>query len=123
MAIEARMERNPAGEPTLPVNEANLTAGAKIYRERCAGCHGFANQEQDAAAAGMFPKPPLLVQGKGVTDDPPGEISWKATYGIRLSGMPAYMGTLTNEQIWQVSLFLKNADKMPEAAKKMVSAP
>jgi mono/diheme cytochrome c family protein len=46
-----------------------------------------------------------------VSDDPPGETYWKAANGIRLTGMPAFKDTLTDTQIWQVSLLLANADK------------
>ena len=61
----------------------------------------------------MFPKPPHLLKGKGVTDDPPGETYWKVAHGIRLSAMPSYRKSLTEEQMWQVSLLLANADKLP----------
>ncbi len=123
IALDARIQRNPPGNPPIQATEANLVAGAKIYQERCSGCHGLANAPQEEAATNMFPQPPQLVQGKGVTDDPPGETYWKVTYGIRLTGMPAFMGVLTSEQAWQVSLLLANADKMPEAARKIVSKP
>jgi len=37
--------------------------------------------------------------------------------GIRLTGMPAYKGVLMDNEIWQVSLLLANANKpLPPAA-------
>jgi thiosulfate dehydrogenase len=33
--------------------------------------------------------------------------------GIRFSAMPSFEAKLTNEEIWQVSLFLRSADKLP----------
>ena len=46
-----------------------------------------------------------------------GETYWKVENGIRLSGMPAFKGTLTPAQMWQVSTLLANADKqLPPAA-------
>jgi mono/diheme cytochrome c family protein len=53
----------------------------------------------------------------GVSDDPPGETYWKVDNGIRLTGMPAFKGVLTDAQIWQVSLLAASADKPlpPEA--------
>ena len=47
----------------------------------------------------------------GVSDDPPGETYWKVSNGIRLSGMPSFQNTLSDTQMWQVSLLLANADK------------
>ncbi len=46
-----------------------------------------------------------------MSDDEAGETYWKVANGIRLSGMPAYSHVLTDAQMWQVSLLLKNADK------------
>ena len=54
----------------------------------------------------MFPTPPHLFKGHGVTDDPPGETYWKVANGIWLSAMPSYKKSLTEEQMWQVSLLL-----------------
>ena len=58
-----------------------------------------------------------------VTDDPVGVTYWKAKHGIRLSGMPGYTGLLTDEQLWTVSLFLANADKLPPSVKQALTAP
>jgi mono/diheme cytochrome c family protein len=65
----------------------------------------------------MFPKPPELFHGTGVTDDPAWETYWKANNGIRLTGMPAFKGALNDTQIWQVSVLLANADKISPAVK------
>jgi hypothetical protein len=65
----------------------------------------------------MFPKPPKLLEGKGVTDDSPGETYWKVANGIRLSGMPSFSDSLSQTQMWQVSLLLANADKLPDSVK------
>jgi mono/diheme cytochrome c family protein len=66
----------------------------------------------------MFPKPPQLFKGKGVTDDPASESYWKAANGIRLSGMPAFKGTLSNIQLWQVSQLVAHANELPDSVKK-----
>ncbi len=71
----------------------------------------------------MFPHPPQLFQGHGVTDDPPGETYWKAANGIRLTGMPGFKASLNDTQLWQVSLMLANADKLPKPVKAALGAP
>jgi hypothetical protein len=68
----------------------------------------------------MFPKPPKLMEGKGVTDDSPGETYWKVAGGIRMSGMPGFDKTLSATQMWQVTLLLANADKLPPRRRKIV---
>ena len=107
--------------PIQPTDE-NLTAGAQIYRDHCAVCHGLKGQDTTAIAKGMFPKPPQLFV-HGVTDDPVGETYWKVANGIRLTGMPSFSGSLTDEQMWQVSLMLFKADKLPQSATEILMKP
>jgi mono/diheme cytochrome c family protein len=59
--------------------------------------------------------PPELLVGKGVTDDSPGETYWKVANGIRLTGMPGFSQSLSETQMWQISLLLANADKLPHS--------
>jgi thiosulfate dehydrogenase len=80
-------------------------------------------QEPTAIAKGEFPKPPALFKGKGVTDDPAGETYWKVANGIRLTGMPGFTGSLTSDEMWQVSLLLASADKLSPAVKTTLAAP
>lgn len=114
--LNARIRREaPADVPVKPTPEV-LLAGAHLYREQCAACHGLQGHPS-AFANSMFPGAPQLWEthhgGKvvGVSDDPPGETYWKVKNGIRLSGMPAYKSLMTDEQMWQVSVLLANADK------------
>ena len=123
MALDARIDKEGRTQSPIPANEANLLAGAQVYREQCAVCHGLAGQHETAIAKGMFPLPPQLFEGHGVTDDPPGETYWKAANGIRMTGMPGFMGSLTDTQLWQVSLMLANADKLPASVKAAVDQP
>jgi len=122
VALDARIARELPGTPPIPADEVNLTAGAAVYRDQCAVCHGFHGRPATIAAH-MFPKAPALWEKHknsdvvGVSDDPPGETYWKVANGIRLSGMPAFKDTLTDTQIWQVSLLLASADKpLPQGA-------
>lgn len=71
----------------------------------------------------MFPKPPELMQGKGVTDDPPEETYWKVVNGIRLTGMPGFRGSLSDTQAWQVSLLLVHADHLPDSVRTALANP
>ncbi|MDP9159606.1 MAG: cytochrome c [Acidobacteriota bacterium] len=109
-ALDARVKKEMP--KTVPVSPDYLI-GAQIYRENCAVCHGLTDGNKTAIANGMFPKPPLLLHGKGVTDDEPGETYWKVANGIRLTGMPGFNQSLSDTQIWQVSLLVANADKLP----------
>jgi thiosulfate dehydrogenase len=123
-ALHARMDKEmPKGAPPVSADDAAYTAGARVYKEHCAVCHGLPGQAQTAIAKGMFPKPPMLMEGTGVTDDPAGETYWKVAGGIRMTGMPGFEKTLSTTQMWQVSLLLANADKLPKAVKDELAAP
>lgn len=105
----------------LPLNDENLLAGAKEYREHCAVCHGLPGQPKTKIAAGMFPRPPQLLEGPGmVTDDPEGATHWKLTNGIRLSGMPGFNQTTTDTERWQMTMLLKHADKLPASVQTLL---
>ena len=121
MALHARMEKEMPKSTPIPADEAAYVAGAQVYKEHCAVCHGVAGQAQTAIAQGMFPKPPKLMEGTGVTDDPPAESYWKVAGGIRMTGMPGFDKTLSTTQMWQVSLLLANADKLPKAAQDVLA--
>lgn len=109
-------QKNP-----LAVNDENLIAGAQVYRDHCAVCHGVPGQPKTDIAAGMFPKPPQLLEGSDmVTDDPEGATHWKVNNGIRLSGMPGFT-QLSDAQKWQVTMLLKHADKLPPAVRSELS--
>jgi mono/diheme cytochrome c family protein len=123
MALHARMEKEMPRQVPVPADEANLVAGAHLYVEHCAVCHGVPGKELTAIAKGEFPRPPHLFKGKGVTDDEPGETYWKVDNGIRLTGMPGFNLQLSTTQMWQLSLLVSNADKLPESAKAVLTNP
>lgn len=116
-ALDARIDRELIKTPPIAADTATFAAGAQIYRQQCAACHGFVGKDS-SFAKGMYPRAPQLFEKHrdgvvGVSDDPPGETQWKVANGIRLTGMPAYKGILSDTEMWQVSLLLANADKLP----------
>ncbi len=112
LAREAPKIDNP-----VPLTDANLLAGIKLYGENCAVCHGAANGKPSNIAQGLYQQPPQLAKD-GVEDDPDGVTYWKVAHGIRLTGMPAFSPTLDDRQIWEVSLFLKHMDGLPPAPER-----
>ena len=122
MALHARLDKEMPKNVPIQADEAAYTAGAQVYKDHCAVCHGLPLTPQTAIAQGMFPKPPKLMEGTGVTDDPPGETYWKVSGGIRMTGMPGFDKTLSTTQMWQVSLLLANADKLPASVKNSLVA-
>lgn len=122
-ALHARIVKEAPKNVPIEANEANYLGGVQLYKEHCAVCHGLPLTPKTAIATGMYPHPPILFEGKGVTDDEPGESYWKIANGIRLTGMPGFSKSLSQTQIWQIAILLAHADKLPGSAKAALVAP
>ncbi len=122
-ALNARIAKDMPKNVPVQATDANYLAGADLYKQHCAVCHGLPLAPKTAIATGMYPRPPQLFEGKGVTDDEPGETYWKIFNGIRLTGMPGFSKSLTETQMWQIAILLANADKLPASTKAALVAP
>ena len=98
--------RNPI-EPT----DANLMAGMKIYQANCAGCHGDIQHHHAALGDGFYPRAPQFVEDR--PDMPENQNFYIILHGVRLSGMPAWKGALSEQEMWQVTTFLSHMDNLP----------
>jgi thiosulfate dehydrogenase len=126
--LHARIDQEMPQNAPIEPSDTNLEAGAHIYRQQCAACHGLYGRPSSFANY-MYPDAPQLWAPHsngvvGVSDDPPGETYWKIANGIRLSGMPAYSKVLNQTQMWQVVLLLSRADQpLPERALNLLKQP
>ncbi len=126
--LHARIDKEAPTEAKAEANEATFIAGAHVYRQQCAFCHGVYGSKSEVGEH-MFPDAPPLWEKHhgevvGVSDDPAGETYWKVANGIRLTGMPAYKSVLTEAEMWQVSVLLANADKpLPPVALTLLKEP
>ncbi len=115
LPLRARIQHEMQ-QPPFVANEQVYEAGAQIYTQECAACHGAPGHDSDFAQW-MYPRAPQLwkkhAKGNvvGVSDDDAGETLWKVKNGIRLTGMPSFQHTLSEEQMWDVTLLLKAADQ------------
>src|SRR5579875_2622912 len=123
LGLDARIRKEAPKAAPFQASEANLENAAHLYRDHCAICHGVMGGDKSPTAKGMYPPPPQLLHGKGVTDDPPGETYWKVDHGIRLTGMPAYGQSLSQNEMWQISLLLAGADKLSAAVQGILKQP
>jgi thiosulfate dehydrogenase len=114
-ALHATSERQ-MGDRNSPVapTEANLSTGLHIYQQNCIMCHGASDGKPSNIAAGFYVPSPQFASD-GAEDDPEGATFWKISHGIRFSAMPAFMHAFSDEQIWQVTMFLKHMDKLPQS--------
>jgi thiosulfate dehydrogenase len=123
MGLDARINAEYPRTVPFQATDNDLQNAAHLYRQHCAICHGVPNNPKTATAKGMYPPPPQLFHGKGVTDDEAGETYWKVANGIRLTGMPAYRGDVSDHDIWSISEMLAGADKLPADVQAILNQP
>jgi mono/diheme cytochrome c family protein len=107
-ALDASLEKRSDGlkNPVAAKDAAALAAGASIYKDNCAGCHGDAKGPSAWGAKSFYPRVPQFFQ-EG-TDVSAPEAYAAVHDGIRYSGMPAWRGQLKEDEMWKVANFVAN---------------
>ncbi|MEW8658225.1 MAG: c-type cytochrome [Candidatus Thiodiazotropha endolucinida] len=90
-----------------------IASGASAYSDMCAGCHGAPGKNPFVGAGDMNPPPPSLAEL--VTSREPGELFWAIKNGIRMTGMPAWGKTHSDEEIWQLVGFVEQLPSLSAA--------
>jgi thiosulfate dehydrogenase len=119
-SLNATLRRDaPKDQNPVALTEQNLLNGVHLFAQNCAICHGSAKGDASSSpiAKGLYQKPPQLAT-EGVEDDPEGFSFWKIKHGIRLTGMPSFGDSLSDQEIWTLALFLKHMDKLPPAVQQ-----
>jgi mono/diheme cytochrome c family protein len=118
-AMDHSVARHAAGIRVPPLDDpAMVRLGFQHYREMCVECHGAPGVPAAELARGLNPDPPELVESAG--DWKPEELFWITKNGVRMTGMPAWGATHTDEQIWAVVAFMRGLPKLtPEAYKAL----
>jgi mono/diheme cytochrome c family protein len=108
------VQRHAAGlhVPSLE-DPAQFRLGFQHYRGMCVECHGAPGVEAEELAKGLTPDPPELVEAAG--DWKPNELFWLTKNGVRMTGMPAWGPTHSDEEIWAVVAFTQRLPKLSEA--------
>ena len=123
MGLHARINAEYPRAAPFQATDNDLQNAAHLYRQHCAICHGVPDNPKTPTAKGMYPAPPQLLHGTGVTDDEAGETYWKVANGIRLTGMPAYRGDLSDHDMWSISEMLAGANKLPPDVQAILNQP
>src|ERR1700722_5488598 len=98
----------------LPPTEAGLAAGAALFQQNCAVCHGFDGGGRTTIGTNVYPRAPALRQALPALTD--GQVFSFVHDGIRNTAMPAW--NLPDQQIWQILLLLRHLP--PTAAQTSV---
>lgn len=90
--------------PQNLLSDANIRAGAQIYRATCAQCHGAPDEALSPVGQGIMPLAPKLL-GAARRNNPP-IMYWVIKNGVKMTAMPAFGKAFSDAQIWQVAAFL-----------------
>ena len=100
---------------------AALENGRRTYLDKCAECHGETGKG-DGPKGAMYSTPPASLTDRkrmvGVTD---GEIFYQITEGRR--PMPSFKKRLTEEERWELVLFVRTFSAPSAAGSESSGAP
>jgi thiosulfate dehydrogenase len=117
-AVDASIAR-AASKVTNPLtaDEANLVAGAHLYRDHCTLCHGDPAHPKSLLADSLNPPAPQFMND--MADMPENQNFYILQHGIRWTAMPSWKNVLTEQQVWQLVTFLSHMHDLPPAAKQV----
>ncbi len=116
--IDLRTAANPFRDASGNPDPAALAEGKAIYGQRCVFCHGDALDGDGLFAEALRPRPANFTDPGTIAQLQESFLFWRiATGGPGLppegkgwnSAMPAWEGTLSEDEIWQVILYLYDA--------------
>ena len=85
-----------------------IKEGFVHYNEMCVECHGAPGENESELEKGLNPKPPDL--SNSAQDMSPEELFWVIKNGIKMTGMPAWGKTHSDDKIWSIVAFI---EKLP----------
>jgi len=103
ISVGGKHDRNP-----LQDSAAAVEAGKRAFGSYCVTCHGRDGQNTGVPfAASIDPPIPLLTsrEVQGYTD---GQLKRVIEAGVSPSGMPASKGILSDEEMWQIVLYIRH---------------
>lgn len=84
---------------------SQIKSGAHHFTSMCAGCHRPPDTKETATSMGLNPKPPKANElAKNFTS---AELYWVISNGVKMTGMPAFSPSHSNEDIWDLVSFIQ----------------
>lgn len=102
--MEKVPEKDSQRQNPFAENPSALPAGAKLFRQNCASCHG-----EDATGRGNHPS----LRTDRIRAATPGQLEWLLKNGSMKAGMPSW-SRLPEQQRWQIVTYLKSLSSSPE---------
>lgn len=87
---------------------AAAVAGATLFRDNCASCHGAEADGHGAAAVGLTPPPADLGGSDVVTRRSDAYLYYRLSEGKPGTAMPSFHGALGEQERWALVAYLRS---------------
>ena len=99
---------NKSAKNPIAMSAENLAAGKEAFGHYCVACHGMDGQNTGVPFAERMSPPLPSLAAAEVQAYSDGQLKWVIDNGISPSGMPASKGTLSDDEIWAIVLYLRH---------------
>lgn len=100
-------------------DSSRIKTGFVHYKEMCVGCHGAPGVPQnDLILEGFYPSPPELADA--AKDWTPEQLFWIIKNGLKMSGMPSFASTHSDDKIWAMVAFTRLLPDMSKQQYKVL---
>lgn len=104
-----------------PLDTFSEESGLEHYHAMCVTCHGAPGVEPSSIGKGLNPEPPDLVAA--ATERGVAELFWVIKNGIKMTGMPAFAESHSDDDIWEITAFVRRLPGIaPDAYEEKVAA-
>lgn len=103
MLVGNKAEKNP-----LAVSSTTRADGKDAFTHYCVACHGMDGQNTGVPFADKLSPPAPPLTSRDVQSYTDGQLKWIIDNGIWPSGMPGSRGTLSDDEIWSIVVYLRN---------------
>ena len=108
------IDRQSAGIAVPRLDDPKLVGeGFEHYHEMCTGCHLAPGMDSSEIRQGLNPQPPVLAEL--VPHRSPARLFWVIKNGVKMTGMPAWGASHSDEMIWAMVAFLERLPTMTPA--------
>jgi len=112
-SIDRRVEAVVPPADSVLNDPETIREGFEHYNEMCVVCHGAPGVDAGEAREGLNPSPPLLTEQD--EDLSLREVFWVVKHGIKMTGMPAWGPTHSDDKIWAMAAFVKRLPELSAA--------
>lgn len=108
--LEAGKKKNP-----LPETDEVVSQGQGVFLGSCAQCHGPDGRGDSTIGRNMDP-PAMDLSSPHVQHWSDAELFWIIQNGVRLTGMPSWRSSISENDTWELVRFIHNLPRLDAAS-------